>query len=83
MVPAAVRREDAEQKFSAHAGIGGVGGRPFQVGGVLDGQQVFVKRGGVGVLLSNRVFYAPDGFDAVFFEGTKKVTRSLKMQQRQ
>ena len=40
--------EDAEFKFIAHAGVGGVGGRPLQIGGVLYGQDGFVKRGGIG-----------------------------------
>ncbi len=35
MVAAVVGRENAEQKLSAHTGIGRVAGRPFQIGGVL------------------------------------------------
>ena len=34
VVAAVVGREDAEQKFTAHAGVGRVGGRKFRVGGV-------------------------------------------------
>ena len=34
MVAAVVGREDAQQKFTAHAGVGRVGGRELQVGSV-------------------------------------------------
>jgi len=34
--------EDAQFEFGAFGGVGRVGGREFQVGGVLDGQNVFV-----------------------------------------
>src|ERR1035437_2862966 len=43
-------RKGVEPEFVAHAGVGRVGGRPLQIGGVLNGQKIFVKRGGVGVL---------------------------------
>ena len=42
VVAAVIGREDAEKKFAAHTGVGGVAGRPFQIGGVLYGQDVFV-----------------------------------------
>ncbi len=77
MVPAVVGRENAEQKFTADAGVGGVGRRPLQIGGVLNGQNVFVKRGGVGVLLRGGVFRAADGFDPVLFGGAKAVAGGL------
>jgi len=41
-----IGREDAEFEFGAGGGVGRVGGREFQVGGVLDGQDVFVGIGG-------------------------------------
>ena len=78
MVAAVVGREDAEQKFAAHAGVDGVAGRPLQVGGVLDGQNKFVKRGGVGVLLRGGVFRAADLLHAVGFRRAKGVARGLK-----
>src|SRR5208283_893436 len=37
-----IRREDAQFEFGADGGVGRVGGRKFQVGGVLNGQDVFV-----------------------------------------
>jgi hypothetical protein len=37
VVAAVVGREDAEQKFTAHAGVGRVSRRPLQIGGVLNG----------------------------------------------
>jgi hypothetical protein len=43
------RMKDAQFEFGAGGGVGRVGGRKFQVGGVLDGQNVFVSVGGVGV----------------------------------
>ena len=42
MVTAVVRREYVQQKFAMHVGVGQVGHRPFQIGGVLDVQNVFV-----------------------------------------
>ena len=41
-----VGREGVELKFVADAGVGGIFRRKLQVGGVLDGQQCFVKAGG-------------------------------------
>ena len=78
VVAAVVGREDAEQKFAAHAGVGGVAGRPFQIGGVLDGQNKFVKRGGVGVLLRGGVFRAADLLHAVLFRRAKGTARGLE-----
>ena len=78
MVSPVVGREDAEQKFIAHASVGRVGRRPFQIGGVLNRQNVLVKRGGVGVLLRGGVLCAADGFDAVLFGGAKTVAGGLK-----
>ena len=49
-------REDAQFEFGAGGGVGRVGGRKFQVGGVLDGQDVFVGVGGVGGFYSGRFF---------------------------
>src|ERR1019366_3971614 len=37
-------------------GVGGIDGREFQVSGVLDGQDVFVEVGGVGILQGGRFF---------------------------
>ena len=78
MIATVVGREDAEQKLAAHTGVGGVAGRPFQIGGVLNGQNVFVKRGGVGVLLRGGVLRAADGFDPVLFGRAKTVAGGLK-----
>ena len=55
MVAAVVGRENAEEKFTAHTGVGGVGRGPLQIGGVLNGQNVFVKRGGVGGFHAGRL----------------------------
>ncbi len=78
VVTAVVGREDAQQKFAAHAGVGGVAGRPFQIGGVLDGQNKFVERGGVGVLLRGGVLRAADLLHAVGFRRAKGVARGLE-----
>jgi len=51
-----IRREDAQLEFGAGGGVGRVGGRQFQVGGVLDGQNVFVGVGGVGGFHAGRLF---------------------------
>ena len=57
-----IRREDAQFEFGAGGGVGRVGGRKFQVGGVLDGQNVFVGVGGVGGFHAGRLFgVAPVG----------------------
>lgn len=78
MVAAVVGWEDAQQKFSAHSGVGRVAGRPFQIGGVLNGQNIFVKRGGVGVFGRGRVLCAADGLGAELFGGAKSISRGLK-----
>jgi len=51
-----IRREDAEFEFGAGGGVGRVGGRKFQVGGVLDGQNMFVGVGGIGGFHAGRLF---------------------------
>ena len=51
-----IRREDAQFEFGAGGGVGRVGGRKFQVGGVLEGQNVFVGIGGVGGFHAGRFF---------------------------
>ena len=51
-----IRREDAQFEFGAGGGIGLGGGREFQVGGVLDGQNVFVGVGGIGGFHAGRLF---------------------------
>ena len=51
-----VRREEAQPEFGAGGGVGRVGGRQFQIGGVLDGQNVFVGIGGVGGFHTGRLF---------------------------
>jgi len=51
-----IRREDAQLEFGAGGGVGRVGGRKFQVGGVLDGQNVFVGIGGIGGFHAGRLF---------------------------
>jgi hypothetical protein len=51
-----IRREDAQFEFGAGGGVGRVGGRKFQVGGVLDGQNVFVSVSGVGGFHAGRLF---------------------------
>jgi len=53
------------------------GCRPFQIGGVLNGQNVIVKRGSVGALLHGCVLRAADGFDPVLFGGAKTVADGL------
>ncbi len=40
----------------AQPGVGGINGRPLQIGGVLDGQKIFVERGGIGVLRRGGIF---------------------------
>ena len=51
-----IRREDAQFEFGAGGGVGRVGGGEFQIGGVLDGQNVFVGVGGVGGFHAGRLF---------------------------
>jgi hypothetical protein len=51
-----VRREGVQSEFIALGGVGGIDGREFQVSSVLDGQDVFLKVGGVGVLHRGRLF---------------------------
>ena len=51
-----IRREEAQPEFSAGGRVGRVGGRQFQIGGVLDGQNVFVGVGGVGGFYAGRLF---------------------------
>jgi hypothetical protein len=51
-----IRREDAQSEFGALWSVGGIGGREFQVGGVLDGQDVFVGVGGIGGFHAGRLF---------------------------
>jgi hypothetical protein len=43
-------RENAEQELAARSGVGVIACGKLQVGGVLDGQNIFVKRRGVRVL---------------------------------
>ena len=50
------RREDVRFEFGAFGGVGRVCGRKFQVGGVLDGQNVFVEVGVVGGFHAVRLF---------------------------
>ena len=78
MVAAMVGREDAEQKLSAHSGVGGISGGELQVGGVLNRQNVFVKRGGIGVLGRGGVNRAADGLGAELFGRAKSSSRGLK-----
>ena len=61
VVTAVVGRENAELKFIAHAGVGRIGRRPLQIRRVLDGQQPFVKVGGIGVFLAGGIFRAAFG----------------------
>ena len=51
-----IRRKDAQFEFGAGGSVGRGGGRKFQVGGVLDGQNVFVSIGGVGGFHAGRLF---------------------------
>jgi len=51
-----IRREDAQFEFGAGGGVGRVGSGKFQIGGVLDGQNVFVGVGGVGGFHAGRLF---------------------------
>ncbi len=78
MIAAVVGRENAEQKLSAHSGVGGVARGELQVGGVLDGQNVFVKRRGVRVLGRGRVLRSADGLGAELFGRAKGTARGLK-----
>ena len=50
-----IRREDAQFEFGAFGSVRRVGGRKFQIGGVLDGQNVFVGIGGVGGFHAGRL----------------------------
>ena len=50
-----IRREKAQLEFRARGGIGRVGGGQFQVGRVLDGEDVFVGVGGVGGFHAGRL----------------------------
>ena len=50
-----IRREDAQFEFGAGGGVSRVGGRKFQVAGVLDGQNVFVGVGGIGGFHAGRL----------------------------
>lgn len=65
MISAVVGREDAEQKLAAPSGVGRVGGRKFQVGGVLDGQDVFVGVGSIGGFHAGRFFWRRSGWFGV------------------
>ena len=57
-----IRREDAQYEFGAGGGVGRIGGRQFQIGGVLDGQNVFVGVGGICGFHAGRLFgVAPVG----------------------
>ena len=73
-----VGREDAEQKLSAHSGVGGVARGELQVGGVLNSQNIFVKCRGVGVLGRGRVLRPADGLGAELFGRAKSSSRGLK-----
>lgn len=75
-ISAVVGRENAQQKFSAHAGVGRVARRPFQIGGVLNRQNVFVKRRGIGVPGRGAVFCSADGLFSDLFAGPK-VSRAV------
>jgi hypothetical protein len=48
VVAAVVGREYAEQKFTTHTGVGGVGGRPFQIGGFHGGGLIGIPLTGLG-----------------------------------
>lgn len=78
MVAAMVGWKDAEAEFIAHAGVGGIAGRPLQIGSVLDGQNKFVERGGVGVFLRGAVLGSALGVFADLFGGPKGVARGLE-----
>ena len=78
IVAAVVGRENAEQKLAAHAGVGGIARGKLQVGCVLDGQNIFVKSGGVGVLGRGRVFRSACGLNAELFGRAKGSPRGLK-----
>jgi hypothetical protein len=73
-----VGRENAEEKLSAHSGVGGISGGKLQVSSVLNGQNVFVKRRGVGVLGRGRVDRSADGLRAELFGRAKSSSRGLK-----
>jgi len=53
--------EDAQLEFGAGGGVRRVGGRKFQVGGVLDGDDVFVGNRGIGVLHAGRLLWRRSG----------------------
>lgn len=78
VVAAVVRRENAEQKLAAHAGVGRIARGELQVGGVLNGQNIFVKRRGIRVLGRGRVNRAAGGLNAKLFGRAKRISRSLK-----
>ena len=54
-------REGVQQIQVALAGVGRVKRRVLQIRRVLDGQQVVVKFGGIGVRQDGRIFRAADG----------------------
>ena len=71
-------RKGVEAKRVAHAGIGGIGGRPLQVGGVLNGQQPFVEVGGIGIFLAGADFGAAFGGLLRHIDGAQALARGHK-----
>ena len=78
MVAAVVGRENAQQKLSAHSGVGGIARGKLQISSVLNGQNIFVKRRGVRVLGRGRVNRAAGGLNAKLFGRAKSSSRGLK-----
>jgi len=78
VIAAVVGRENAEQKLSAHSDVGGVARGELQVGGVLNRQNVFVKRRSIGVLGRGGVFRSAGGQNAKLFGRAKGSSRGLK-----
>jgi hypothetical protein len=72
------RWKGVEAKRVAHAGIGGIGGRALQVGGVLNGQQPFVEVGGIGIFLAGGQFGAALGGLLRHIDGAQALARGHK-----
>lgn len=67
-----VRGNGVQAEFVAFGGVGGIHGGEFQVGSVLDGQNMVVKVGVVGVFHPSRLFGVPLAGLPVFGAGGKR-----------
>ncbi len=62
---------------AVRSGVDRVSRRPLQIGGVLNGQNVFVKHRGIVVLLHSGVLGSADLLHAVLFGRAKGSSRGL------